>query len=218
MNKIIYIAGIGHCGSTILDMSLGCHPSIIGLGEVINLLLAKKEDFSKEKFTQVLCSCGQNMDVCEFWSGAKNILLTNSKKTIEAKFQSLNHHFNKKFGNDKILVDSSKNLTNILNFYHKNYKLYVIFLIRDVRSWVYSRHSRHGTNMIKLAFRWFKANFRMKQYLLRQNFEFMNVGYEELSLYPDVLLKRICDFIGIKYNPSFATFLRRGIILFGPKS
>ena len=36
--KILYIAGLGHSGSTILDLSLGSHPDITGLGEIYTLL------------------------------------------------------------------------------------------------------------------------------------------------------------------------------------
>ena len=71
MNKIIYIASLGHSGSTILDMSLGCHPLIVGLGEVAPLLKARRDDFFNDEFNSYKCSCGEDMWTCSFWSGAK---------------------------------------------------------------------------------------------------------------------------------------------------
>jgi len=201
MRKVVYIAGAGHSGSTILDMSLGCHPSIIGLGEMINLLSAKKEYFYKDAFNNILCSCGHNMYNCDFWSGAREELLKYSGENIHIKCQHLIDYFFQKYGEDKILVDSSKNLHGYIPFLNDNFSLNVLFLIRDFRSWIYSRYCRHGKNMISLAYRWLKANIRTKQYLARHKIIFMTVGYEELSLYPELLLRTICDFIGVEYDP-----------------
>ena len=38
---IIYIAGIGHSGSTLLDVLLGSHPDICGVGEIGRLFLPR---------------------------------------------------------------------------------------------------------------------------------------------------------------------------------
>ena len=35
---LLLIRGLGHSGSTILDLSLGAHPSIVGLGEAVRVL------------------------------------------------------------------------------------------------------------------------------------------------------------------------------------
>lgn len=60
MNEIVYIAGAGRSGSTILDIVLGSSPSVFGAGELINL----RRVFS----THEKCSCGARVIDCEFWS------------------------------------------------------------------------------------------------------------------------------------------------------
>lgn len=60
MAKVIYIAGYGRSGSTILDIILNGHREITGVGEV-SLLAA---DWSEENR---LCSCGKPYSDCEFW-------------------------------------------------------------------------------------------------------------------------------------------------------
>ena len=35
---LLLIRGLGHSGSTILDLALGAHPSIVGLGEAVRVL------------------------------------------------------------------------------------------------------------------------------------------------------------------------------------
>jgi hypothetical protein len=56
--NIIYIAGSGRSGSTILDVTLNQHSQIVGLGEVNRL----SSDPSSRK-----CGCGQVINECEFW-------------------------------------------------------------------------------------------------------------------------------------------------------
>ena len=35
---LVLIRGLGHSGSTILDLALGAHPQMVGLGEAVRLL------------------------------------------------------------------------------------------------------------------------------------------------------------------------------------
>lgn len=62
MSKILYIAGYGRCGSTILDIILSGHPEITGVGEVTFLL----EDWADSGRH---CSCGIAYQNCDFWKG-----------------------------------------------------------------------------------------------------------------------------------------------------
>ena len=36
--RLLLIRGLGHSGTTILDLALGAHPKITGLGEAVRLL------------------------------------------------------------------------------------------------------------------------------------------------------------------------------------
>ena len=62
MSKILYIAGYGRCGSTILDIILNGHPEITGVGEVTFLL----DDWANSSRH---CACGTPYDKCDFWKG-----------------------------------------------------------------------------------------------------------------------------------------------------
>lgn len=59
--KVLYIMGAGRSGSTLLDMVLGSHPDVRGVGELINL--PDKGWISNEH-----CSCGRRANDCSFWS------------------------------------------------------------------------------------------------------------------------------------------------------
>lgn len=60
--QVLYIAGAGRSGSTLLDLLLGNHPKIIGLGEVHRVCLNPSER---------ICACGEPINRCRFW---RNVL------------------------------------------------------------------------------------------------------------------------------------------------
>jgi hypothetical protein len=59
-SKIIYIAGYGRSGSTLLDVLLGNHPMIFSAGELTN--------FFNEYALNKNCSCGRTYNNCQMWS------------------------------------------------------------------------------------------------------------------------------------------------------
>jgi hypothetical protein len=62
MTKVVYIAGYGRSGSTVLGTILGAHPLATHIGEAAFLV----EDWSDP---DRICSCGARYDRCEFWRG-----------------------------------------------------------------------------------------------------------------------------------------------------
>ncbi len=63
--KIIYIAGYGRSGSTVLDILLGNHQGIVSLGEVTNLF--------QSEIDRKRCSCGSFYNECPMWSRIINV-------------------------------------------------------------------------------------------------------------------------------------------------
>lgn len=195
MKKIIYIAGLGHSGSTILDMALGCHPKIIGLGEIYAVF--NKENHS-ELFKKSTCSCGKKGIHCDFWSRLQAVASSNN--STEEKYKTLVDYFSEKYGGDMILTDSSKNSYSYLKFLNAEYDLKIIYLTRDYRSWINSRFVRTRKPMLFLALRWYLENKKLLFVLKKYGVKIMNIGYEELSLYPEFILKKISGFAGINFS------------------
>jgi len=197
--KIIYIAGLGHSGSTILDLALGANSDIIGLGEVYTLL----DKDRRNKHLPSKCSCGEKGKDCPFWKKTPKILDgLNDKDSIEKKYDILISHFQNTFGNEKILVDSSKNSYSYLKYLNETYDLKVVFLTRDIRSWIYSRFLNTRKPILYLAFRWYMENRKLHYQLRKMKITFKQVGYEELALYPEQLMPLISEFSEIKYDPN----------------
>ena len=62
--RVVYIAGVGRSGSTVLDSVLGNHPHIQSVGELSRL--------SSDAWIQnFYCSCGKRSEDCPFWSAVR---------------------------------------------------------------------------------------------------------------------------------------------------
>lgn len=66
--RVAYLASSGRTGSTLLDLLLGNHPEVIGLGEVhrLHLWAAAPGEHT--------CSCGRPVPGCPFWSRVRDRL------------------------------------------------------------------------------------------------------------------------------------------------
>jgi hypothetical protein len=63
--RLVYILGAGRCGSTLLDLMLGAHPTICSTGELFHFpenLRGKPQP----------CSCGAEATACEFWGKVRS--------------------------------------------------------------------------------------------------------------------------------------------------
>ena len=63
MCKVLYIAGYGRSGSTLLDVLLGAHDRAVSVGELVYL----GREWRHEERT---CACGAAYDQCPFWGSA----------------------------------------------------------------------------------------------------------------------------------------------------
>jgi GT2 family glycosyltransferase len=59
--RVVYIAGAGRSGSTLVERTLGGTPGWVNIGEMIELI-------RKPSVADELCGCGQPFSSCEFWS------------------------------------------------------------------------------------------------------------------------------------------------------
>ncbi len=62
--QVLYIAGSGHSGSTFTDVFLDNHPSVVGVGELTNLV---RGGYIEGRY----CACGRPPAECPFWSDVR---------------------------------------------------------------------------------------------------------------------------------------------------
>ncbi|MGK7888624.1 MAG: hypothetical protein AB4042_04775, partial [Leptolyngbyaceae cyanobacterium] len=132
MERIVFICGLSHSGSTLLDLVLGGHPRFIGLGEVVRAIDPQRD------LTQNKCSCGETAEQCIFWS--KAIPRLAGCLEPRTRYQIVYDTFLEVFGRDYILVDSSKYLP-ALTFLDEelDFNIQVLHIIKDVRAFTISQ-------------------------------------------------------------------------------
>ena len=72
---VLYIAGNGHSGSTLLDIILGSSPDIFSAGELTFI--------TRDSIFEEYCSCGCLIKECQVWSKIVNVWLEKASITLE---------------------------------------------------------------------------------------------------------------------------------------
>ena len=208
---LLLIRGLGHSGSTLLDLVLGGHPSVIGLGEASRVLLSALADSSvgfqlndwREQYTQP-CTCGLMIDQCPLWSrfflGSpvdKSLsFLDQFSRLISPLSGPSTKWIVESYQADKMLLDYSRTGRNVR----------VIHLTRDARSWTHSearrgvsRYGRGGSVGWRGLQRWMRVNRQLEKELRSSSLQCFKLGYEELALAPEKSLKLLCDWLGLDF-------------------
>ena len=215
--RVVFIASLGHSGSTLLDLILGSHPAVVGLGEVGRSAApagAGPGDGSP------VCSCGRPAAECDFWGRVLPRLAAEPAADERRRYEIVLDGFAAQFGADRIAVDSSKYLSwlGILAGLD-DIDLRVLFLVRDVRSFAISEidnvdrkratgRAYRGTGGFTAFRRWHAENLKMARFLAARGLPFLRVGYEELCLAPGQTVPRICRFLDVPYEPAMLELAR----------
>jgi Sulfotransferase family len=166
--KVLYIAGTGRCGSTLLGNTLGQVEGFTHVGELFELFWAKLSHEGSP------CGCGAPISACETWEAVLKEAYGDTTKSLDARMlqfrrdgiaklnflrgpnsratrtlrQSLGETLEdlerlyraiQKVFNCDVIVDSSK-----ASFYLYSLQLidaidlYVLHLVRDPRAWAYA--------------------------------------------------------------------------------
>ena len=65
--KLIYIAGSGHCGSTLLDLIIGSAPDVFSVGELSFYNIYRDGQIYNKKNPSYVCTCKNPFNRCPFW-------------------------------------------------------------------------------------------------------------------------------------------------------
>lgn len=216
--RLIFVASLAHSGSTLLDLVLGGHSRMVGIGEAFRLLepLASRPlDLATAR--AILCSCRQTLDLCPLWSPVLDDLASAGLVTPEEGYRITLQRFAEVFGADRIPVDSSKTLSALRAVARvADVDVEVIHLIRDVRSWVVSTQdaarrkadtvpARSSNRSMKnsaayLFLHWYRHAQALQSSILGMNLHAYEVSYEELSMYSKEVLSDLCDSLSVSFE------------------
>ncbi len=217
MNKLLLIRGLGHSGTTILDLALGAHPQMVGLGEAARILARPAPSDAHRGPAQLRgdlrferrCTCGEIASECPVWGPVLAWLPEHDHCTLAVKMQRLIHSLEGAQALDSSatswVIDSYQGDFSLPFEPDSDLDIRVIHLTRDLRSWVHSR-ARSGRERgrwfpgLKPLLRWCWMNARHERLLQRCPHPVLRLGYEQLALDPEASLRRICTWLGLEMS------------------
>ncbi len=214
--RLLLIRGLGHSGTTILDLALGAHPQITGLGEAVRLLekpAAKDSHRGPAQLRGALrfkreCTCGLVADRCPVWGPVLRWLPAHDDQPLPAKLKRLLDGVGDQSaasGRASWVVESYQDDFSLPFLDDPSLEIRVIHLTRDVRSWVHSR-SRDGRQRgfwlpgLKPLLRWWRMSARHERQLNRCGKPVYRLGYEELALRPEQSLRSLCSWLNLEFT------------------
>ena len=219
--KLIYICGMGHNGSTALDLLLDQSGNCLGTSQ-LNDLLALYDPFDNDN--------GRPEFVNRYWSEVVNKLSDSQRELLESennsilkekallpfilskkrrmRYASVNRYIIDQVSekaNGRAIVDSSKNVSRALGILELDgdaVDIYVLHLTRDVRGYVESHNKRRKENNLRPRFLvptfvWFAKNAAASLFVKPRARNYLHVQYEEMMLKPDRFLEQLSDFFGV---------------------
>jgi hypothetical protein len=210
--KLLLIRGLGHSGTTILDLALGANPGVIGLGEAARLLLPPRHSDAHDgpyqlrndlRFKRV-CSCGSVAANCSIWGDYLEWLRLNDDFSMDKKVLRLLSSIARS-DDDPWYVDSYQDDLSMVRLPSDLFDLRVIHLVRDIRSWLpgrvrADRHKGKPLPSFRNAFRWIYVNQKFSNVFRQSGMPVLRVGYEELALRPEHTLRLICEWLGLAFS------------------
>ena len=166
---VIYIAGSGHSGTTLLDMMLDAHSAIVGVGEIMNFGRRSNGRFTLNHEGSK-CSCTEEFHECRFWEAVGD-QLDGRSDVAQLQFDSVDPEV---FGesNDalfraildtsgaSIVCDSSKSTSRLRAMLaSERFDVHIVHLIRDGRAVGYS-HVRKSRSPYPYVGSWQRVNLR----------------------------------------------------------
>lgn len=208
---IVFIASLGHSGSTLVDLMLGGHPRFVGLGEVAPIVRSWRPN--------AICSCGRGADACEFWGPVGARLRREPGAGEERRAAIVRETFATVFGPEVTPVDSSKSLDWLDVVRRAGGEPRVVFLLKDVRNFTVSeveaaaRKRAQGKRRRQMSFfgaftYWYRHNRALELGLQQRGLPVFRVGYEEICLATEPAVRGLCAFLGVEFEPGMLDLRR----------
>lgn len=222
--KVIYIAGAGHSGTTLLDLALDTSPDTFSVGELKHL-----DAFLSAADQKRVDDTGAAANESRFWSwfyehqdrylphtrtervlSLKNrlhILLLGKPTTVpqryidnEQLYSDIQAQAAAVTGSEPVtIIDSSKVLSRLIELNERTeIKLYVVHVIRDVRGVAYSYYKR-GRPTAGRVFEWLASNLGTARYA-KKNLpagRYLRIRYEDFAAKPEATLQQIIIPVGL---------------------
>jgi Sulfotransferase family len=211
--QVIFILGDGYSGSTLLDLILGSHSDLMGLGEI------DANSFDRFLDQNQLCTCLFSQRQCHFWARVLAHLATqptahpfrlkypqDDLNTITKNTLALLYAIQAVSGKN-MLVDSSKRWPRAAALIASGeIQAKVIHLLRNGRGVAFS-HLKRGEPFEAAVQFWQTTNLEIQQWLAdNPQIPQITLKYEDLCAAPVMIMQQICQFLAIDWQPQMMHF------------
>lgn len=188
--KVVFIGGAGHSGSTLLGLMVGASPSVFYAGEARKSLFLGDETKPLKK--RVCKLCGPS---CRVWG---DLDIPGDVDLYEALARRTGR---------PVVVDSTKNLAwierQLAALEGTGASRLLLFLARDGRAVVNSRRRKYPATSIREHATDWVAQIRATEALAaRFPGEVLRLRYEELASDTEPTLRRVASFAGVAFTPA----------------
>lgn len=205
--SLIYIIGRGHSGSTLLDVLLGSHPNITGLGE-LKWLSDKKKRKGKSRVEG--CACGaSSISDCPFWIKVdRKLQATHSLRLEELDLRSndldtfRSHNLAifrtiHELTGSSFLVDSSKSADRLrqIRGIEAEVDIFPVYIVRTPCGVVFS-HVKRGRGLKHWARKYRSGSKEIHRTLDPGRFHV--VEYEKFAGDPGKVLEDLARYLGLE--------------------
>lgn len=205
--KVIYIAGSGHSGSTLLDLIIGSHSKVESVGEIKPQRISRLVQPLSEDH---LCSCGSKVAECDYW---QSIVQDMSAQGFPDPLQYAS--------GDPVIIDafiasvlrtagaavygeSTKNWRRLSELKsNPSLDVRTIHLVRDPRAVAFSHKRKKGKSLLKRirAKHWFWLPFASSR-----ADGALTVRYEDMVTDTAQVIGRVMTFTDERFEPSQLNF------------
>ena len=201
------------------SLFLGTHSKLIGLGGIdrsVRLLADALATSDRKKVERLTCTCGSPGTGCRYWGEVTRRIPAHDVSNRRAQYALALRTFADVFGDGIWPVDSSKHVEPLKDLRElKDVDLRVVHLIKDVRSLTASRvadrrskGTRRPSAVLALEsfWRWRRENGKIDDCLASGGMAAKRVGYEEVCLAPEIIMRKVASFVGIPEEPGSLDF------------
>lgn len=207
---ILYIIGMGHCGSTLLTLCLDRHPDVIGIGEISTLNQHKpgwsgEHDILQQPFWRKVArdyveGTGDAFEEIPFNYAGDRLHRHEFPAVDRANFEAARSILSA--SQRRLIVDASKNVNRLRALINSPYfNVKVIHLVRDARAHI------HAYRRKKVSWAGGFAKLLVKEYKIRRlqaqspQTPWRVVRYEDFATSTQATLEEICGFCDIPFTP-----------------
>jgi hypothetical protein len=212
---IAYIAGLQHCGSTLLDLLLNAHPEAVSVGELFELPDYAHQRKAKTENTRYgsSCTCGaDSIWDCSFWARVNaevghRSALSLRDLDINSRDPGVFADHNRLFFDSlaevtgaRLIIDSSKRFDRLRSLLlHSTLPVVPVHLLRNPNGQIYSLIKRGKGSVLQPATYYRRTTLKTLR-LLRAR-DHVRLRYETLVSDPAETLREIMPQFDMSFAP-----------------